>query len=37
MRRLPDPPPAQPPRPRLATEMTYEEWQAARAELLKRA
>jgi hypothetical protein len=31
------PPPAQPPRPKLATEMNYDEWQAARAELLKRA
>ena len=31
------PPPVQPPRPKLATEMTYEEWQAARTELLKRA
>ena len=31
------PPPAQPPRPKLATEMNYAEWQAARAELLRRA
>jgi hypothetical protein len=31
------PPPAEPPRPKLATEMSYDEWQAARAELLKRA
>jgi hypothetical protein len=31
------PPPAQPPRPRLATEMSYDEWQAARTDLLKRA
>src|SRR5580704_1442979 len=30
-------PPATPPRPRLATEMNYAEWQAARAEILKRA
>jgi hypothetical protein len=31
------PPPATPPRPKLATEMNYAEWQAARAELLRRA
>lgn len=30
-------PPTTPPRPKLATEMTDGEWQAARAELLKRA
>ncbi len=30
------PPPVQPSRPRLATEMTYAEWQAARRELLRR-
>lgn len=30
------PPPAYPPRPRLATEMTLEEYRAARAELLRR-
>jgi hypothetical protein len=30
------PPPAQSPRPRRATEMTAEEWLAARAELLRR-
>ena len=30
------PPPAHPPRAKLATEMTYDEWQAARAGLLKR-
>ena len=30
-------PPKEPPRPKLASEMTYDEWQAARAELLKRA
>lgn len=30
-------PPKEPPRPKLATEMTYDEWQAAKAELLKRA
>jgi hypothetical protein len=29
-------PPAQPPRPRRATEMSHEEWRAARAELLRR-
>ena len=29
-------PAAQPPRPRLATEMGFEEWQKARADLLKR-
>jgi hypothetical protein len=29
-------PPAQPPKPRLATEMNFDEWQKARAELLKR-
>ena len=29
-------PPAQPPRPRLATEMSFTEWQAARREILKR-
>jgi hypothetical protein len=29
-------PPAQPPKPRLATEMNFEEWQKARADLLKR-
>lgn len=29
-------PPAQPPKPRRAPDMTYEEWQAARAELLRR-
>jgi hypothetical protein len=31
------PPPAAPPKPKLATEMNYEEWQAARSEMLKRA
>ena len=31
------PPPVQPARPRLATEMSYDEWQAARTEMLKRA
>jgi len=31
------PPPVQPARPKLATEMSYDEWQAARTELLKRA
>ena len=31
------PPPAQPPRPKLATEMSYDEWQAARTDMLKRA
>ena len=30
-------PPPTPPRPKLATEMTDDEWRAARAELLKRA
>ena len=30
-------PPTTPPRPKLATEMTDDEWRAARAELLKRA
>ncbi len=30
------PPPAHPPRPRRATEMSVEEWRVARAELLKR-
>lgn len=30
------PPPAHPPRPRRATDMSVEEWRAARAELLKR-
>jgi hypothetical protein len=30
-------PPKELPRPKLATEMTYDEWQAAKAELLKRA
>ena len=30
------PPPSQAPRGKLATEMTYDEWQVARAELLKR-
>ena len=30
-------PPTTPPRPKLATEMTDDEWKAARAELLKRA
>ena len=30
-------PPAQPPRPKLATEMSYDEWQAARTDMLKRA
>jgi hypothetical protein len=30
-------PPKEPPRPKLATEMSYAEWQTARAELLKRA
>jgi hypothetical protein len=30
------PPPAHPPRPRRATDMSTEEWRAARAELLKR-
>lgn len=29
-------PAAQPPKPRLATEMKFDEWQKARAELLKR-
>ena len=29
-------PPAQAPRPRRATDMTHDEWQAARAELLRR-
>ena len=29
-------PPAQPPKPRLATEMNFDEWQNARADLLKR-
>ena len=29
-------PPAQPPKPRLATEMNFDEWQRARADLLKR-
>ena len=29
-------PAAQPPKPRLATEMTFDDWQRARAELLKR-
>ena len=29
-------PPAQPPKPRLATEMNFDEWQKARADLLKR-
>lgn len=29
-------PPAQPPKSRRAADMTYEEWQAARAELLRR-
>jgi hypothetical protein len=29
-------PPAQPPQPRRATEMNFDEWQRARAELLKR-
>jgi hypothetical protein len=29
-------PPSQPPKPRLATEMNFEEWQRARADLLKR-
>ena len=29
-------PPAQSPKPRLATEMNFEEWQRARGELLKR-
>ncbi|MCW3477661.1 hypothetical protein [Limobrevibacterium gyesilva] len=29
-------PPAQPPRPKRATEMSFEEWQAARAEMLRR-
>jgi hypothetical protein len=29
-------PPAQPPRPKLATEMTEAEWRAARADLLRR-
>ena len=29
-------PAAQPPKPRLATEMGFEEWQAARREMLKR-
>ena len=31
------PPPAQPPRPKLATEMSYDEWQAARTDMLRRA
>jgi hypothetical protein len=31
------PPPVQPSRPRLATEMSYDEWQAARTEMLRRA
>jgi hypothetical protein len=30
------PPPAQPPKQKLAKDMTPEEWQRARAELLKR-
>jgi len=30
-------PPVQPTRPRLATEMSYDEWQAARTEMLRRA
>jgi len=30
------PPPVQPARPRLATEMSYAEWQAARRDLLRR-
>ena len=30
------PPPVEPPRPRLATEMTTKEWLAARADLLRR-
>ncbi len=30
------PPPVRPPRARSATEMSYEEWQAGRAELLRR-
>jgi hypothetical protein len=30
------PPPARPPKPKLATEMGYDEWRAARAELLRR-
>jgi hypothetical protein len=30
-------PPMQPVRPRLATEMSYDEWQAGRTELLRRA
>ncbi len=29
-------PPAQPPKPRRAPDMTYDEWQTARAELLRR-
>jgi hypothetical protein len=29
-------PPAQPPKPRSATEMNFDEWQKARADLLKR-
>ncbi len=29
-------PPAQPPKPRRAADLTYDEWQAARAELLRR-
>ena len=29
-------PSAQPPKPRLATEMNFDEWQKARADLLKR-
>ena len=29
-------PPAQPPKPKLATEMNFDEWQKARAALLKR-
>jgi len=29
-------PAAQPPKPRLATEMNFDEWQKARADLLKR-
>jgi hypothetical protein len=30
------PPPAQPPKPRTAKEMSYAEWQAARADLVRR-
>lgn len=30
------PPPSQPPRAKLATEMTLDEWRAARAEMLRR-